>query len=69
MWYSTTLKGIPKSERIIERYFKESFLVYIITIDNQKNYKLYFYKDDKAVFTKHKSNNPTNLEKYFKKLL
>lgn len=66
-WYNTPIKGIPKSEQIAVRHCNEdSVLVYIITVDRFKNYKLYEYKGEQAVYTKHKSDNPLDLNKYIK---
>ena len=66
-WYSTPIKGIPKSEQIAVRHCKENgILIYIITVDRFKNYKLYKYKDGQAVYTKYKSDNPLELNKYIK---
>lgn len=64
-WYNTPIKGIPKSEEIAVRHCKEDgTLTYIITVDRYKNYKLYFYKDGQAVYSKHRSDNPLKLEEF-----
>ena len=70
-WYNKPIKGIPKSEKIAVRYYMENgiennLLKYIITVDRFKNYKLYEYKDEQAIYTKHKSDNPLDLNKYIK---
>lgn len=67
-WYNTPIKGIPKPEQIAVCHCREDNTIkYIITVDRFKNYKLYFYKDGQAVYTKHKSNNPLNLNEYINK--
>lgn len=66
-WYSTPIKGIPKSEEIAVRHYKEDgILTYVITVDRFKNYKLYFYKDGQATYSKHKANSPLKLEEFIK---
>jgi len=67
-WYNTPIKDIPKSEEVAIRHCKEDGVIdYIITVDHFKNYKLYEYKDGQAIYTKHKSNNPLDLNKYMNK--
>lgn len=64
-WYNTPIKGIPKSEEIAVRHCREDNTIkYIITVDRFKNYKLYFYKNGQAVYSKHKANNPLKLEEF-----
>ena len=64
-WYKIPIKGIPKFEKIMVRYYKENdILDYIITTDRYRNYKLYYYKDGQAVYSKHKSSDPLELEEY-----
>lgn len=64
-WYNTPIKGIPKSEQICVRHCNEnSTLKYIITTDRYGNYKLYHYKDEQAVYSKHKADNPLDLNEY-----
>lgn len=64
-WYNTTIKGIPKSEQIYVRHCSEDgTLKYIITTDRYGNYKLYRYKDGQAVYSKHKADNPIDLNEY-----
>ena len=66
-WYKAPIKGIPKSEEIAVRHYKEDgILTYVITVDRYKNYKLYEYKDGQVVYTKHKSDNPLDLDEYMK---
>lgn len=66
-WYNTPINGIPKSEEIAVRHCKEDGTIkYIITIDRFKNYKLYEHSDEQAVYTKHKSDNPLDLNEYMK---
>ena len=67
-WYKLSVKGIPKSEAVIISYYnRNNVLIYIITRDKHKNYKLYYIHDLQATFSKHRSNNPTKLEEQFKK--
>lgn len=64
-WYNTPIKGIPKSEQIATRHCDEgSVLVYIVTVDRYGNYKLYHYKDGQAVYSRHKADNPIDLNEY-----
>ncbi len=64
-WYNTPIKGIPKSEQICVRHCSEDgTLKYIITTDRYGNYKLYRYKDGQAVYSKHKADNPIDLNEY-----
>lgn len=63
-WYSTPIKGIPKSEEIAVRHCKEDNTIkYIITVDRFKNYKLYEYKDEQAIYTKHKADSPLKFDR------
>lgn len=64
-WYNQKIKGIPKSEKICLRHYTEDKqLTHIITIDPMRNYKLYEYKNNQALFTKHKCKNPIDLEEH-----
>ena len=64
-WYNITIKGIPKSEQICVRHCsKDGTLKYIFTTDRYDNYKLYHYKDGQAIYSKHKADNPIDLNEY-----
>lgn len=64
-WYNTPIKGISKSEQICVRHCSEDgSLKYIITTDRYGNYKLYRYKDGQVVYSKHKADNPIDLNEY-----
>lgn len=64
-WYNKPIKGIPKSETIcVRRCTEDGEIKWIITVDRYKNYKLYKYENDTAVYTKHKADNPIDLEDY-----
>lgn len=57
--------GIPKTEIIWVQQCENDIIKFIITSDKLRiKYKLYKIVDNKAVYTKHNSENPTQLEKY-----
>lgn len=60
------LKLIPKNETLwLQAFDKDNSLTHIITSDQHRDYyKLYEVTKDKLIYTKHKSNNPTDLYKY-----
>lgn len=64
-WWEERPKGIPKSEELSTQYYDaESRLSYIVTIDSNRNFKLYKIDGQKAIYVKHKSNSPKNLERF-----
>jgi hypothetical protein len=64
-WYNKSIKGISKSETICVRHCTEDGKIkWIITVDRYKNYKLYKYENDTAIYTKNKADNPIDLEDY-----
>ena len=65
-WYSTPIKGIPKSEEIAVRHYKEdgSKLLFATTRDFKGMFKLYSINNNAATFTKMKSKNPLDFDEY-----
>lgn len=64
-WWEERPKGISKSERLSVRHCDaESRLRYITTVDSNRSYKLYEIDGQKAVYTKHKSDDPRKLERF-----
>lgn len=61
---------IPKNETLWVRYLDLSGAVtHIITSDKHRDtYKLYKIVDNKPVYTKHKSDNPLDLDKFRKEV-
>ena len=57
---------IPKNETLWVKYLNDSNMVtHVITSDKLRaTYKLYAVKADKLEFTKHKSSDPRDLERW-----
>lgn len=60
------LKLIPKNETLwLQALDKDNNLTHVITSDQHRDYyKLYEVTEDKLIYTKHKSNDPTDLYRY-----
>ena len=65
-WYSTPIKGIPKSEEIAVRHYNEggSELLFATIRDFKGMFKLYSINNNAATFTKMKSKNPLDFDEY-----
>ena len=60
----------PKNETLWVQYIApDGTVTHIITSDKHRDtYKLYKIVDNKPVYTKHKSDNPLDLDKYIKEV-
>ena len=59
------MQGVPKNETVWLSICNDGNITHLITSDKlRQSYKLYKVSDGKAVYTKHKSSNPLDLEKF-----
>ena len=59
------VQGVPKNETVWLSICNDGNITHLIASDKlRQSYKLYAVNDGKAVYTKHKSSNPLELEKF-----
>ena len=62
-------KGVPSTETVWLQVLKQDtdIVLYVVTSDKLRQwYKLYSVADNKATYTKHKAQDPRELDKYIK---